>query len=75
MELEAIKQNFLKQTKTITRHTFFGNEKQQSQIFKPTVIDLKRTIKQGGVDEILWLSVTCAPIDILQPIKRLATYK
>ena len=28
IELEVIKQNFLKQTKT--RHTFFGNEKQQT---------------------------------------------
>jgi hypothetical protein len=37
----------------------------------PTVIDLKRAIKQGGGDYILWLSVTCVPIDVLPPIKRL----
>jgi hypothetical protein len=32
------------------------------------VIDLKRAIKHGGGDYILWLSVTCAPIDVLPPI-------
>jgi hypothetical protein len=32
------------------------------------MIDLKRAIKQGGGDYILWLSVTCAPIDVLPPI-------
>ena len=30
IELEVIKQNLLKQTKMITRQTFFGNEKQQT---------------------------------------------
>ena len=32
------------------------------------MIDIKRAIKQGGGDYILWLSVTCAPIDVLPPI-------
>jgi hypothetical protein len=34
------------------------------------MIDLKRAIKQGGGDYILWLSVTCAPIDVEKYILR-----